>query len=241
MRDKNYWKEATRDWDHEIYNAYANDLGGVIRAELESAARGASSVADYGCGVGHYLLRLSRLFDEVVGFDQSPACVALAEKRVRNRKNVRVHPARSALRHHRDAFDVVVCINVAIHPARASWKAALATAARLVRPGGRLVLVVPALESASLIQTALYASRSPRFGERAIRGRHWVERDGIVRLHGVATKHYLRHELRSCLNAVGLKTVRTRKVEFSWSSHGLRPSGELRSDRPWDWLAVATR
>lgn len=241
MRDKNYWTEAARDWDHEIYDAYANDLGGVIRSELESAARGARSVADYGCGVGHYLLRLSRLFDEVVGFDQSPACVALAGKRVRNRKNVRVGPARSALRHHRDEFDVVVCINVAIHPARSSWKAALATAAGLVRPGGRLVLVVPALESASLIQTALFASGSPRWSERAIRKRHWVERDGVVRLHGVATKHYLRHELRNCLSAVGLNTVRTRRVEFSWASHGVRPLGELRRERPWDWLAVATR
>ena len=65
-----------------------------------AAARDASKIADFGCGIGTYLPMLSRLFDELSGFEQSPKYVDIARTNHRARKNVSVEVAQSSRPHH---------------------------------------------------------------------------------------------------------------------------------------------
>ena len=210
-----------------------------MREGLKAASRRSSRIADFGCGIGTYLPLLSRLFDEVHGFEQSPRCVEIARRRMRTRKNVRVDVAHRAMPSMRNRFDAVLCVNVALHPERSEWHQVLRSMKVMLRPKGRFLLMVPALESAELVKR----TRRPHI-DPPVRGvKHFRPRirPGVVRFGGVPTKHYSGAELRSELKALGLTGIRLKKVEYTWRSHGITPPPALRSEKPWDWFVTARR
>jgi SAM-dependent methyltransferase len=238
-QDRNYWDRMARRWDHEIFNTLYHDRFRVITAELKRSVRRARSVADFGCGVGTYLPILGRLFEEVQGFERSRACVAIARASVRKKGNIAVHQAASAPRQSRAQFDVVLCVNVAIHPSHRGRTSVLRSARSLLSPGGRLILVVPSFESAAMVATA---EREAIGSQASRRAGHWdvgARPNGVVSIDGVPTKHYSRQELRDSLISLGLTVTRVRRVEYSWRSQGVRPGPKLRHRLPWDWIAVA--
>lgn len=236
--DGRYWDRLATRWDEAIFNSLAADRRQVIRAELRKAARRGRRAADFGCGIGTYLPTLARLFAEVHGFEQSAACAARARRRMRFRPWVTVHAADRAPPACRGRFDVVICVNAAIHPRKRVWNGVLRSACALLKPRGRLLVVVPALESAELVAAALRLS--PAKPARGTTAELADRRRGIVRIDGVATKHFRRAELADALAANGLDGVRIRRVRYSWQSEAVVPPVSLRRTRPWDWLAIAT-
>lgn len=240
-QDRKYWDRMARRWDHEIFNTLYHDRFRVITAELKRSVRRGRSVADFGCGVGTYLPILGRLFEEVHGFERSRACVAIARAGVRKKGNIAVHQAASAPRQSRAQFDVVLCVNVAIHPSHRGRTSVLRSARSLLSPGGRLILVVPSFESAAMVATA---EREAIGSHASRRAGHWdvgARPNGVVSIDGVPTKHYSRQELRDSLISLGLTVTRVRRVEYSWRSQGVRPGPKLRHRLPWDWIAVAQK
>ncbi len=153
-QDRKYWEGMAGRWDDEILNTLKADRLGVIPAELQRGARRGSSVIDYGCGTGIYLPLLGRLFDAVTGIDRSPACIKVAKKRVRGAENITAGTAASIRPRHRGRFDVVLCVNVALHPSPRAHLGVLRSAVSLLGARGRLILVVPSFESAKLVIAA---------------------------------------------------------------------------------------
>lgn len=99
-------------------------------------------VLDVGCGTGTYVRRLlDRNADQaVVGADVSPGMLAEARRKAGPAPNARfVEASAEALPFEAGTFDVVVSAS-ALHYARRP-DAALAEAARVLRPGGRLVVL----------------------------------------------------------------------------------------------------
>ncbi|HRI86681.1 MAG TPA: methyltransferase domain-containing protein [Candidatus Hydrogenedentes bacterium] len=233
--DTRYWDEVAPKWSQEIFNTLKHDRRRVIVSELERAARSGKSVADFGCGIGNYLPRLARLFDEVHGFDHSEACIELARLRMQRRRKVSLYQAATAPRFAKGQYDVVLCVNTAIHPKRSEWLGVLRSATSMLKPDGRLILVVPSAESAALIAKAEQATAEKN---RAANESHTATQ-GVVSIEGVPTKHYARTELSDALTGVGLHVGRIRRVEYTWQSQAVTPPRELRYERPWDWLAVA--
>jgi 2-polyprenyl-3-methyl-5-hydroxy-6-metoxy-1,4-benzoquinol methylase len=220
-----YWDRVAGEWKERVFNTLKEDRRGAIAAELKRAARGAATTADFGCGVGVYFPLLSRLFAAVHGFDFSARCIRAARRKARRLPNVTAQVAASAPRALRGRFDVVLCVNAALHPSRREWLSVLRSSRALMKPRGQLLLVVPALESAALIARAKNLK---------LRGRR-----GVVQAGRVPTKHYARNELVRLLAGLGLEVARIRRVEYSWWSHGITPPPRLRKTGPWDWLAVA--
>lgn len=238
-QDSGYWDSIAPQWTKEIFNTLQEDKNRVILAELRRAARSARNIADFGCGIGTYLPTLARLFDEVHGFDHSKVCVELARQRICRRRSVTVHQAAVAPRDRQGQFDAVLCVNVAIAPNRAAWYGVLRSASALLKPRGKLILVVPAAESATLIAKAEQPEPEQLAIDTASDTGSAPDRDGIVSIEGVPTKHYTRTELNDTLAELGLHVSRIRRVEYSWRSQAVAPPLELRQTRPWDWLAVA--
>jgi len=238
--DNRYWDRAATRWDEDIFSSFASDRDRVILGELKRAARGQTRVADFGCGIGIYLPVLARLFDEVHGFEQSEKCVAVARKRMRSRPSVTVHAADSAPRASRGRFDVAICVNAAIHPHKRVWRGVLRSACGLLRPGGRVLVVVPALESAEMVARAERHPRANGRGDVEPSTPLAFERGGIVAIEGVRTKHFRRDELATALAACGVSSVRIRRVAYSWQSQAVVPPPAMRRRRPWDWIAVGT-
>ncbi|MDZ4859549.1 MAG: methyltransferase domain-containing protein [Candidatus Hydrogenedentes bacterium] len=225
-QDSRYWDAIAPQWTTEIFNSLQSDRNRIILTELKRAAKTAHSIADYGCGVGTYLPTLARLFDEVQGFDHSEVCVQLAQKRMRRKRNVSVRQSAAAPRAYRGRFDAALCVNVAINPNRRAWRCVLQSAASLLKPEGRLIVVVPSVESGVMVAKAEGPESRPTSA-------------GTVLMDGVPTKHYSRAELHDALTGIGMHVSRIRRVEYSWRSQSVTPPAELRHTLPWDWIAIA--
>ena len=145
-------------------------LAPVLTARPESAW-----ILDAGCGTGNNLLHLSRL-GRAVGVDLSDD--ALRFCRIRG-----VAAAKAgllALPFADAAFDCVTSFDVLYHRWVEDDRAAVAELARVLRPGGVLLLRVPALR-------ALWGAH-----DEAVHSRH----------------RYTRGEVRSLLEGAGLEVVR---------------------------------
>lgn len=127
-----------RDERHWWYRGRRRVLDAVLdRIALPSGAR----LLDAGCGSGRELDELAAR-GRVSGVDASDVCVA----RARSRGHADVH--RSAIEHlpFADAtFDLVTCLDVIEHTP--DDRVTLAELRRVTRPGGLLVVTVPAYPS----------------------------------------------------------------------------------------------
>jgi SAM-dependent methyltransferase len=232
-----YWDDLADQWDDKVFSARRCDRHRVVPHTLQRIARRRRGqlVADFGCGPGDFIPLLSRTFERVVAYDQSPKCVELAARRARRLRNVDVVRPPSTLDAWRDRCDVVLCVNVLIHPTRRNRMRTMEQVLQLLRPGGRLVLVVPSIESECLLAEATRGGarntvRMPR-GQRAAN-------IGVLSVVGVPTKHFAAAELRALAAGLGLTDVEVSRVEYSWSSFGLRPIRPA-GLRPWDWMLEA--
>ncbi len=234
-QDRKYWDRMAARWDDEIFNTLHHDKFRVIAGEIERSSRRARSAADFGCGTGIYIPLLSRLFDQVDGFERSRACVAIARERFQAKKNVAIHSASAGAIRRYGGSEMVLCVNVAVHPALRARAAVLRAVRSLLLPGGTLIVVVPSLESAIMVAAAEREAISGR-GDWDVRS----EADGVVTIEGMPYQHYSRSGLRDFLASSGFSVTRIRRVEYSWRSQGVRPGSRLRGTLPWDWIAVAT-
>jgi SAM-dependent methyltransferase len=105
----------------------------VERLRLPSGAR----ILDAGCGSGSNMPVLEA-YGDVAGVDGSPLAVAAAVDRGRNVVLGRVE----RLPHPGESFDLVTCLDVLEHTL--DDRAVLAELRRVTRPGGHLLVTVPA-------------------------------------------------------------------------------------------------
>ena len=67
--DARYWEGLGDDYERAIFDSAGGDRSRVVRKRLRAYADPAGVACDFGCGVGHYLPRLARLFRVVYGVD----------------------------------------------------------------------------------------------------------------------------------------------------------------------------
>jgi SAM-dependent methyltransferase len=139
----------------------------------ESLVHGLSSllalgdVLDVGCGDGWSAQLLAPQSASYVGLDRSDKVLAAARRRARSLTNATFVSGDMETLPFDDArFDQVLLFHVLVHaeqPARA-----LAEAARVLRPGGRLAIVTLAAH-AHAVETAPYGHRHAGFSPNALR------------------------------------------------------------------------
>jgi SAM-dependent methyltransferase len=114
----------------------------VLRAQLDRLALPPGArLLDAGCGSGRTLDELARR-GRVSGVDASPEAVAVARRR--GHRDVRVADV-AALPFPDATFDLVTCLDVVEHTP--DDRATLAELRRVTRPGGLLVVTVPAYQA----------------------------------------------------------------------------------------------
>jgi SAM-dependent methyltransferase len=237
------WDGVARRFDAQVCHVLAEDRRGVVAAAIAREGkrlgrRRGILATDFGCGIGRALPLLARSFDRVIAVDGSRACLDRA--RARTRRSDAIEFVLADLARERlelPPADVGLCVNVALTPVAGDRRRILANAVRNLRRGGRLLLIVPALESDLLVRRRLaeWTGRSVREkrGERVA--------DGLVDAGGVLTKHWTREELLLLAEELASDIVSIERVEYDWSTELVRPPKSFRDPYPWDWLAVLER
>lgn len=246
-----FWESVADSYDAEIFSVLACDRQGAVLSCIESFESRNHTAADLGCGVGKWLPHLAKGFASVLAADHSEKCLEHAKERAASFDNITYLTADLTKPTHRlGRFDFVLCVNVAIMPdAEARW-ALLSNVTRCVRPRGHLLLVVPALESAlyvkhRLVERELRSGQEEREAWSAESDKQFASlldlQKGIVKIEKVRTKHYLREELITALEALRLTVQRVGKVEYQWETEFTDPPRWLRQPYPWDWMVLAQK
>ena len=250
--NRGYWNRMATRYEDEIFSVLAHDRAALVADRVRRYGGTRRTATDVGCGIGHFLPLLAANFRRILAVDLSPGCIARSRRRHAGLANVdyrvldlgapgaRLPPA-----------DFALCVNAAIAPALGPRNRMLDVVARHLRPGGHLVLVVPALESIlltdfRLVQWNLRDGQAPgRAAGAGFRAFRPVRRprlhEGVVRIDGVATKHYLREEIAALLETRGLRPLEFAKIEYPWSSEFTDPPRWMQAPYPWDWLCVARK
>lgn len=97
-------------------------------------------ILDAGCGTGPLVADLTDRGAMVAGFDASPAMIWLARKRLGDEADLRVADLSRPLPYDDEAFDDALAVLV-LHYLE-DWARPLAELRRVLKPGGRLVVVV---------------------------------------------------------------------------------------------------
>lgn len=249
--DRAYWDSIARSYDDKILDALRSDRKRVIRRTIEEHADKGMVAADFGCGVGKTLPLLSKNFSFVDAFDLSSRNLELARRSCRSLPNVRYY--------HRDLstgdatslrVDFAVSINVLLTPSHEVRAGILRTMCRGLRPQGRLMLVVPSLESALYSDFRLLEwnmregfsyEEACEEGLAADAKNCGAVANGMITLDGVPTKHYVREEMEVVLREAGFEPLETQKVEYTWRTEFDEVPSWLREPYPWDWMALARK
>lgn len=247
-----YWNRMARSYEAEIFSVQANDRAGLVADGIRRYGKKHQAASDIGCGIGHFLPLLSGRFRRVLAVDLSARCIARAQARFPKLENITYRTADLAQPGVRlPPADFALCVNAAIAPDLSARNRLLDTACRHLRPGGHLVLVVPALESVLLTDFRLVewnlrdGIRAGNAVRSAFRNFRPVARprlhEGVVAVDGIDTKHFLREELLVLLEDRDMQPLEIRKIEYPWTSEFTRPPRWMRAPYPWDWLVVARK
>jgi len=227
--------EALEPWYEHLYAV----LHGILRRELRPAAGAGHALAlDAGCGTGFQAALLAELGYAAHGVDIAAALLAVARAKL---PHVLLARARvEALPYADGTFDALACCGSTLSfvddPARA-----LGELARVLRPGGRLLLECEHRWNLDVGWATVNALTRDGLGYglslREVRG---LVGDGIwpAYLEYGRLRTFTLRELRVLLHAVGLDPVRT------WGIHSvtnLIPSSVLHRERLARPLAAVYR
>jgi 2-polyprenyl-3-methyl-5-hydroxy-6-metoxy-1,4-benzoquinol methylase len=143
------WDRTAATFEEDVFNVPANDRLGLIEAFVKRHGGAARTAADIGCGIGRTLDLLARHCGPVHALDFSSACLEVARDQHLAHGNVRYHHV--DLAQDPPPFDpvhLVLCINAWLMHEPDRRNAMVRHTLASVAPGGHLLLVTPALESA---------------------------------------------------------------------------------------------
>jgi glycosyltransferase involved in cell wall biosynthesis/trans-aconitate methyltransferase len=194
---------------------------------------------DFGCGDGHFASALGHRFD--AGVDVDPRALHEAARMVAHR--LLLHTDHAALPFADGAFETIVANSTLEHVS--GLGDVLAELARVLRPGGRLLVTVPThrfadlLGGASLLRRARLTSWSAAYGAWFNRrSRHvtiespeqWIARLGAHGLETLTWRGYLSpdtHQGFDVLHYVGVPNLLARALTGRWVVPALQPLNAL--------------
>jgi len=210
----------------------------ILDRVLEKTAPPSGALClDAGCGPGHHSLRIAERGYGCVGLDISETMLERARAAARRSGlDARLNFLRAALEDlelDSESFDVVHCRGVLMHIP--NWEQALAHLCRVLRPGGKIVIMEANTASAD---TCLRWITRPlrRARKRMVRSdagiEFWTNMDGQPFLFRIADLGYL----TAALQQHGIEKVTRFATEF-WDTNqfpeGLLRNAAIRFNRFW--------
>ena len=138
-------RRSAAGYDHVIRRVYSqlNERSAIRAVVRQLEAAQPASVLEVGCGPGHLMkaVAASRLVADLVAVDLSPYLLERARKRVPQGRVRYVHADGTKLPAGEGEFDAVVASHYVGHMPEDVQALAAAELARVVRPGGTVIVV----------------------------------------------------------------------------------------------------
>ena len=235
---KAQWNRLAERFNSSVCDITSGERGRVIHELVESALdrRSRPVMVDVGCGVGTFIRRYGRRFEESVGVDFAERMLRGARRRCAKVPRVRwvCSAVEDVPKKVGRISDFTVCMNVLTSPSAALRRRQWRALGQITHPGGCLLVVLPSFESAAFVAEVEERMNPGSSAQR--------EADGTVHRGRARQKHYTRAELRESAERAGFRVLKTPKVHYGWVDEGLSPSrSHARGRYPWDWALFAVR
>ncbi len=244
-----FWSQAAASYEQEFVDPFRKDVRSPLKAALkELAANGARVVADLGCGIGPLLPFLAETFESVIAVDFAPGMLARARQRCVAVANITyLERDLSDLISLAGSVDVAVAVNSLVMPNVADQEEVLKQIRAALKPDGRFLGILPAMDSVHY-QTMLLVDRALDRGQPTDAARknaaHLNDHAlydfalGQFRFQGLEQHFWQPFEIGYRFARTGLELIRKKKVHLSWSQFGGQDSLK-HYPPPWDWFFLA--
>jgi SAM-dependent methyltransferase len=210
-----------------------------------------TKVADIGCGKGHLLEIIAPMFDDIVALDFSEKMLDLSRKRLGDSQNIAfVQGSMTDLSAYRSQFDLITATSSIVLHDPLDREQAFREIFLSLKPGGRLLGIVPAIDAVLYYAGLLYASaRREGLDEADARRRALEDCDasdydfalGLFHWDGIRQKFYHRFEVENHLTGAGFSDIRLEKVLYPWGHAVEAATGFETAGCVWDWFFSAVR
>lgn len=154
-------------WDHDAFFAKGRSYLEYLDPVLDGIPADAT-ILDLGCGAGRLSRALADRYRQVIGIDAAPSMVELAEEMCADVTNIEFRVSNGVeLPAETGCVDAVVTIQVLQHVDPVALPRILAECRRVTRPGGQVVLHIPAPWVQSTLRRALTLVRVRRLVTKA--------------------------------------------------------------------------
>lgn len=224
------WNRLAAEFESSVCDITATSGAAIARLVALAKPSKRQTLVDCGCGIGTFVERFGRRFGKIIAFDFAAAMVKRARKRCRHFSHAQwqTMPLEKAGDNLGSIANLAVCLNVITSPNARLRKRQWTSLAKVVKPGGHMLVVVPSLESARYVAEQ---------DEEAFHGSVESESE-MVRRNDTRQKHYTRSELRRIVTDLGFEIVTLRRISYPWEDDGMEFS---MPKSPWDWACLARR
>lgn len=227
---------------------------GVVNPLLEAIeatdSPEALTVADLGCGTGPLLPHLIDRFGRVIAIDFAPNMIKSARKRLGEHAERIEFQVRSMwdLETFAGQLDLAVAVNSIVMPDVRDIDRALVAIHRSLKPGGRFLGILPAMDAIHyhtmlLYDRALSQGLAVEEAERQasfLAEHHYYEfAYGRFQFLGLKQKFWQPFEARHRLTKAGFADVVLEQVLYPWDDNIAGYEDFGRMPRSWDWFFSA--
>ncbi len=243
------WSRAAADYESVFVDPYLPEVDNPLNGALSALADRSRTAADLGCGTGPLVRELAARFQWVHAIDFAPGMLERARARAAELNNVEFwQRCFTDLRELRGHIDVACAINSLVMPDLDELERSLRAVRRLLKPGGRFLGIVPAIDGVHYL-TTLLRDRARKLGKSRDEARQNAARHaehelydfafGDFHYQGLRQHFWQPFEVRYRLHRAGFRCLRLARVSLSWVQFGC--GRELdRYPPPWDWFFEAT-
>jgi ubiquinone/menaquinone biosynthesis C-methylase UbiE len=224
------WNRLAAEFEASVCDITASSGDAIAKLVALAKPTRKQTLVDAGCGIGTFVERFGDRFGKIIAFDFASAMVKRAQKRCEDFAHAQWHtlPLEDAGAKLGAVAHLAVCLNVITSPRDSLRQRQWDSLAQLVRPGGHLLVVVPALESARYVA---------ELDEEAFHGSVDLESE-LIRRNDTEQRHYSRQQLRSIVTQRGFEVISLRRIHYPWAEDGMEFAI---SKSPWDWACLARK
>ena len=251
MNDQpHHWSRVAAVYEKEFIDPYRADVRHPLRRHLRRLAqRGATHVADLGCGIGPLLPFLARQFAKVPAVDFAEGMLARAKTAAAGHANIKfLQGALTELKPLHGKLDVAVAVNSLVMPDPRDLDASLREIRSCLKPAGYFLGILPAMDAVHYF-TMLLIDRALALGQpleaarkNAAHNNDHADYDfafGDFRFQGLEQHFWQPFEIRQRFERAGFRVRRLKKIHLSWKQFSCWRDLK-HHPAPWDWYFVAT-